>query len=101
MTQYMVIENFLPGCKDAVYERFARKGRMLPDGLKYLDSWLEDDGNRCFQLMETHDRSLCDEWIEHWKDLMNFEIVQVGSKPTEDRDAYSTCHCPEHTARSS
>ncbi|MDH3689997.1 MAG: DUF3303 domain-containing protein [Gammaproteobacteria bacterium] len=87
VTQYMVIENFLPGCRDAVYERFAQKGRMLPQGLKYIDSWLEKDGDRCFQLMETHDRSLFNEWIENWKDLTDFEIVEIGSKPIKNGDA--------------
>ena len=73
----MVIEHFLPGCKKAVYERFAQKGRLLPAGLKYVDSWLEKDGNRCFQLMETHDRSLFDRWIKNWDDLVDFEILEL------------------------
>ena len=73
----MVIEHFRPGCKDAVYERFAQKGRLLPAGLIYVDSWLEKDGNRCFQLMETHDRSLFDRWIQNWNDLVDFEIVEL------------------------
>jgi hypothetical protein len=60
---YMVIETFKPGAKEAVYERFHRGGRMLPDGLHYIDSWLEEDGDRCFQLMATEDRALLDEWI--------------------------------------
>jgi hypothetical protein len=77
----MVIERFFPGCKDEVYERYARCGRMLPDGLVYLDSWLENDGDRCFQLMETSDYSLFEEWTAHWKDLGDFEIVEIGPKP--------------------
>ena len=55
MKQYMVIETFFPGCKGKIYERFHAKGRRLPDGLAYLNSWLEKDGNRCFQLMETNE----------------------------------------------
>jgi Protein of unknown function (DUF3303) len=67
MKQYMVIESFLPGCKDRIYERFEEKGRMLPDGLVYVNSWLEKDGARCFQLMETDNPSLFQVWFEHWK----------------------------------
>lgn len=54
---------------------------MLPEGLAYVDSWLEKDGDRCFQLMETDDSSLFQVWFEHWKDLMAIEIVALGEKP--------------------
>jgi Domain of unknown function (DUF3303) len=81
MKQYMVIEKFSPGCKETIYERFHRKGRMLPDGLLYLNSWLEKDGNRCFQLMETNDPSLFDVWFENWKDLGTIEVIEIGEKP--------------------
>ena len=78
----MVIERFLPGCKDKVYQRFHQEGRMLPEGLAYVNSWLEKDGDRCFQLMETDDASLFQVWREHWKDLVAMEIVELGEKPT-------------------
>ena len=81
MKQYMVIETFLPGRKNDIYERFHRKGRMLPDGLIYVDSWLEKDGDRCFQLMETNNPALFDTWVEHWKDLGAIEVVEIGEKP--------------------
>ena len=81
MKRYMVIERFLPGKRDQVYERFQAKGRMLPDGLHYIDSWLEEDGDRCFQLMETRDRSLFDAWTKRWSDLFAFEIVGLRDKP--------------------
>ena len=77
----MVIETFLPGRKDEVYDRFAKRGRMLPDGLEFIESWLEKDGDRCFQLMETDDPSLFPGWIENWKDLIEFEVVEIGPKP--------------------
>lgn len=83
MKQYMVIETFKPGCKDKIYERFQKKGRMLPEGLHYLNSWLEKDGARCFQLMETNDPSLFNKWLEHWKDLGTIEVVEIGQKPVE------------------
>jgi hypothetical protein len=84
MTQYMVIEHFAPGAKAKIYERFHQKGRMLPDGLNYLNSWLEKDGDRCFQLMETDDPTLFDVWLEHWKDLENIEVIEIGEKPRKD-----------------
>ena len=81
MKQYMVIETFRPGCKGKVYERFHQKGRMLPEGLAYVNSWLEKDGARCFQVMETDDPSLFQTWLEEWKDLVRIEVVELGEKP--------------------
>lgn len=82
MKRYMVIEHFAPGAKDKVYERFHEKGRMLPAGLVYIDSWLEKEGDRCFQLMETNDPSLFDKWTVNWNDLVRFEIIELGEKPS-------------------
>jgi Protein of unknown function (DUF3303) len=72
----MVIERFVHGARP-VYERAAEKGRMLPEGLVYVDSWIEESLERCFQLMETDDRSLFDEWIANWNDIGEFEVVPV------------------------
>ena len=77
----MVIETFAPNAKEKVYQRFREKGRMLPEGLVYIDSWLEKDGDRCFQVMETNDRLLFDRWMDSWKDLVRFEIIELGQKP--------------------
>ena len=77
----MVIERFAPDAKEKVYQRFREKGRMLPEGLLYIDSWLEKDGDRCFQLMETNDPALFNQWMESWEDLVRFEIVELGEKP--------------------
>ena len=74
---YMVIEHFRDGAAPKIYERFREKGRMLPDGLVYIDSWLEKEGTRCFQLMETDDRALLDECISHWQDIVEFEVFPV------------------------
>ena len=77
--RYLVIEHFTNG-PDPVYERLAARGRMLPPGLTYLDSWVDaDDLGRCFQLMETDDRSLFDRWLANWDDLAECEIVPVIS----------------------
>ena len=81
MPKYMVIETHNKGSLEAVYERFYSKGRMMPEGLYYIDSWLEKDGNRCFQLMETEDPSLFNEWIKNWTDLTKFEVIEIGEKP--------------------
>lgn len=74
---YMVIERFKsPGAVD-VYRRARERGRMLPDGLKYVTSWVDLDFSTCFQLMETNDEQLFKEWTGHWNDLVDFQIVQV------------------------
>jgi Protein of unknown function (DUF3303) len=77
----MVVETFAPGRKTAVYERFHLWGRMLPDGLAYVDSWLEKDGDRCYQLMETDSPELFASWIDQWKDLVSFEVIALESPP--------------------
>jgi hypothetical protein len=74
--RYMVIESFLQGARP-VYERAASKGRMLPPGLSYIDSWIDDRLERCFQLMETDDPNLFADWTAEWSDLARFEIVPV------------------------
>jgi len=75
---YMVIERYLSG-PGPVYERAAARGRMLPEGLTYVDSWVTDEDGlgRCFQLMETSDPALFDVWFERWSDLVGFELYPV------------------------
>lgn len=79
---FMVIERFKDSKKEAVYNRYQTRGRMLPEGLQYVSSWVEVDGDRCFQVMEADHPGLFDEWIEHWDDLVDFEIVAVTDSPT-------------------
>jgi hypothetical protein len=74
---FMVIEQFRDGKAQEVYRRFAEKGRMLPEGLNYIDSWVELNTGRCFQLMETADADLFQLWTAQWQDLVTFEIVPV------------------------
>jgi hypothetical protein len=75
--RYMVVEMFTQG-PEPVYARAAERGRMLPDGLVYVDSWIDARSlDRCFQLMETDDPGLLDEWIARWADLATFEVVPV------------------------
>ena len=88
--KYMIIETFKAGMVDKVYERFNQKGRMLPDGLYYLDSWLSNDRTKCFQLMEADKFELMEEWITKWDDLIEFEVVSVQDSPTK---AAQLCGC--------
>jgi hypothetical protein len=74
--RYVVIERFKEG-PAAVYERAADHGRMLPARLDYLDSWIDERLDRCFQLMETDDPSLFEAWTANWSDIVEFEIVPV------------------------
>ena len=74
---YMVIERFRPGRAPEVYRRFRERGRMAPDGLRYVSSWVDLEFERCFQVMETDDPRLLSEWTANWDDLVEFEIVPV------------------------
>ena len=73
---YMVVERFTHG-PAPVYERAAEQGRLLPDGLEYVDSWVDERLDRCFQLMRTDDPRLFDDWTARWSDLAEFEVVPV------------------------
>jgi len=61
----------------AVYRRFRDHGRMQPEGLRYISSWPDTRIERCFQLMETEEIRLLDEWMAKWADLMDFEVIPV------------------------
>jgi 2-hydroxy-3-keto-5-methylthiopentenyl-1-phosphate phosphatase len=74
---FMVIERFKNRDAKAVYRRFRDHGRSLPDGLRYVNSWIEASFDRCFQLMECDDARLLQQWVAVWSDLIEFEIVPV------------------------
>jgi hypothetical protein len=74
---YMVIEHFRAGRAPEVYRRFRERGRMAPDGLRYVTSWVDLEFERCFQVMEADDAGLLKEWTANWDDLIDFEIVPV------------------------
>jgi hypothetical protein len=76
---FMVVETFRNQDAKAIYSRLREKGRMMPDGLRFVGSWVAADLGRCFQLMETDDITLLQRWIVGWSDLMAFEIVPVVS----------------------
>ena len=71
----MVVETFKDA--SAVYRRFRDRGRLAPDGLLYVSSWVDEKLERCYQVMETHDRGLLDQWISNWSDLVDFEVHPV------------------------
>ena len=83
---FMVIERYRNRDAQAVYRRAREQGRMLPEGLLYKGSWVEDTFERCFQLMETEGPRLLQQWTAQWEDLVTFEIVHVVSS-TEAADA--------------
>ena len=72
---YLVIEKFKNAA--AIYQRLDEKGRMMPEGLNYVSSWIDHNLKTCWQIMQTEDFVLLERWIDNWKDLMDFEIVAV------------------------
>ena len=74
---FMVIEHFRPGQAPEVYRRFRDRGRMVPEGVRYISSWIDLDFRRCFQVMEADSEELLQEWTDNWDDLIEFEIVPV------------------------
>lgn len=74
---YMIIEHFRAGDAVPVYRRFRDQGRLAPDGLRYVASWITLDMARCYQVMETDDPALISEWTERWSDLVDFEVIPV------------------------
>jgi len=75
----MVIEKFIPGRVKDLYQRYAETGRMLPEGVKYLNSWINKDVTVCYQLMEADSLEDLNLWIANWDDLADFEVVPVIS----------------------
>ena len=74
---FMVVETYRDGDPKPVYRCFKEKGRMAPPGARYLSSWVTTDFERCFQVMDCDDRSLLDEWMSKWSDIVEFEVVPV------------------------
>jgi len=115
---FMVVEGFKDGDAAPVYERYRDKGRQLPEGVRYIDSWVSADLTMCFQVMEAPDRARLAEWIDRWSDLVEFEVVRpFANAPTVSNasDAFRTrgttlpwrdrnrasCRCPVIRRRTS
>ena len=77
MALYMVVENFRNGDALPVYRRFRDHGRLAPEGLSYISSWVTESLDRCYQVMETENRALLDQWIANWNDVVDFEVHPV------------------------
>ncbi len=74
MSLFMIVEHFRNGDAIPVYRRFRQHGRMAPEGLAYVSSWVDENLSTCYQLMETADRALLDGWMRNWSDLVEFEV---------------------------
>lgn len=77
--QYLIIEYFKKDKIKTLYQRLDEKGRMLPDGVIYINSWIDEKVEKCYQIMESKNLELLEEWISNWKDLADFEIIRVIS----------------------
>jgi len=74
---YMIIENFKHGDPVPVYRRFREHGRLTPEGLYYVSSWVTSDMTTCYQIMECADRHLLEQWMARWSDIVDFEVIPV------------------------
>ncbi|MBK7374329.1 MAG: DUF3303 domain-containing protein [Ferruginibacter sp.] len=74
---YMIIERFHPGKVKELYKRFDERGRMLPEGVHYINSWINEEVSVCYQVMESSSEEKLKEWISHWNDLAGFEVIPV------------------------
>ena len=74
---YMIIEHFRDGDPGPVYARFRERGRLAPQGLTYVSSWVTEDLRHCYQVMECDDRALLEQWMAQWADLVEFEVIPV------------------------
>ena len=74
---YMIVEHFKNKDAVAVYRRFRDRGRLAPEGLIYVSSWVEEKMERCFQIMETEDRALLKKWMANWSDIVEFDVYPV------------------------
>ena len=74
---FMIVERFREGRAPEVYRRFRERGRMAPEGVRYIASWVDLNFDRCFQVMEAEDETLIRQWTTNWDDLVEFEVVPV------------------------
>jgi hypothetical protein len=74
---YMIVEHFREGDAIPVYRRFRDHGRMAPEGVQYVASWVTMDLRDCYQVMECDDERLLEQWLEKWRDIVDFEVIPV------------------------
>ncbi|MGQ0740624.1 MAG: DUF3303 domain-containing protein [Bacteroidota bacterium] len=87
--QYMIIERFRPGKVKEMYRRFEEQGRMLPDGVTYINSWINEDITVCWQVMEAPSSEKIQKWISKWNDLVDFEVVPVISSAEAKKKVFA------------
>lgn len=74
---YMIIEKFHTGKVKELYKRIEEKGRLIPDGVSYINSWIDESVQTCYQVMESDNVEKLDQWISNWKDFADFEVIPV------------------------
>lgn len=87
---YMVIEKFYPDKIKDLYKRFEEKGRMMPEGVNYINSWINEEVSICYQVMESSSEEKLQEWISHWNDLAGFEIIPVITSAEAKTKVFAT-----------
>lgn len=80
--KYIIIEHFKKDKIKTLYQRFEEKGRMLPEGVIYINSWIDEKVETCYQIMESRSLEKLQEWIEKWEDLADFEVIPVIDSAT-------------------
>lgn len=87
---YMIIERFYPGKVKELYKRSEEKGRMMPEGVTYINSWIDEQVSICYQVMESSSEEKLQEWISHWDDLAGFEIIPVITSAEAKTKVFAT-----------
>jgi hypothetical protein len=91
---FMIIEHFRNGDPGPVYARFRERGRLAPEGLRYISSWVTSDYERCYQVMECDDRSLLDQWMQAWEDIVEFEVHPVVTSAQAAEAVFTSAERP-------
>ncbi len=87
---YMIIETYHPNKVKQLYKRFEEKGRQLPEGVRYINSWINEDVTTCYQVMESDDEKNIYKWIQHWIDLTDFKIIPVITSEEAKEKVFAT-----------
>jgi hypothetical protein len=90
----MIIENFRKETVKELYQRFDEKGRLMPPGLTYIDSWINEDVSVCYQLMESESLAALHQWIANWNDLADFQIIPIISSDEARNKVLNASPCP-------
>jgi mannose-1-phosphate guanylyltransferase len=87
---YMIIEKFHTGKAKALYDRFDENGRMLPEGVSYINSWIDEQISICYQVMESDSDEKIHQWISKWNDIVDFEVIPVISSADVKAKVFTT-----------